>query len=183
MIPLQNPLQNLRKHLRISLSGARFHALSHEEPEEVLFSSFVLCDLRRIVGEHFLCDGLKGSGIAHLAKLLRIDDGVSFSAVQEEFFHNNLRIGAGDLVRIHEGDDPCELCDVESEMLEGNRFFMGVEEGEENSGDIRTRFLRVSGELHEFLVEVGELARSGKDPCVVRLELVLSRVLDPSVDR
>ena len=71
---LQNPLQNLREHLWISLSCTGFHALSDEESEEVLFPGFVLRNLRGIVGKDLLGDDFESSGIAHLSQAKSIND-------------------------------------------------------------------------------------------------------------
>lgn len=90
---LQNLLQNLRKHLRVSLSSTRFHTLSDEESEEVLFPGLIFCNLSRIVGEDFLGDRFEGSSVGNLAELLRIHDGVGSSSVQEEFLYDYLCIG------------------------------------------------------------------------------------------
>src|SRR5579862_2540246 len=81
-------LKQLVQPLRVCLSLHRFHDLTNEEPEELLFAAAVLGDFVGVGVQHRRNRRIDGCAIAHLAEALLSDDPLGRGAAGEHLFEH-----------------------------------------------------------------------------------------------
>lgn len=119
------------------MSGTFFHALSHEESEEIDLSGLVFRDLSWVGINHFLGDHIECPGVIGLAEFETVDDLVGRSSVSEEFFYDGFRIGTGEFIFVDEFDHTGEFARREEECIDGIVFVGGLEESKEYGREVR----------------------------------------------